>query len=129
VRAALDATLMQMAAERLPGTHDFGAFGQSPKGESTVRTVFHSAWTSEPPLLVYRIEANAFLQHMVRRIVGMLVAVGRGAMTVNEFEAIFQSRQIAPGIALAPPQGLVLEQVKYPGEGRPSVAQSPQFET
>jgi tRNA pseudouridine38-40 synthase len=127
VRAALEVERIQQAADLLVGTHDFGAFGQPPQGESTIRRVTRSEWSGEPPVLVYCIEANAFLQHMVRRIVGMLVAVGRGAMTVSAFEAIFQSGQIAPGIALAPPQGLVLEQVKYPGEGQPSVEQRPQI--
>ena len=116
VRAPLDVTAMQGAAALLVGEHDFGAFGQPPQGDNTVRVVMRSEWTREGALLRYRIEANAFLQHMVRRVVGMLVAVGRGAMTVGEFEAIFQNGQIAPGVPLAPPQGLVLEQVKYPGE-------------
>ncbi len=117
---ALDA--MRQAASLLPGVHDFGAFGQPPQGENTVhartsvREVLRSEWTTEDRLLIYRIEANAFLQHMVRRVVGMLVTVGRGAMTPDEFEAIFRSGQIAPGATLAPPQGLVLERVKYPGE-------------
>lgn len=125
VRAALDVAQMQKAAHLLPGTHDFGAFGLLPRGESTTRTVMRSEWASDDHLLVYCIEANAFLQHMVRRIVGMLAAVGRGAMTVDEFEAIFMSGQIAPGIALAPSQGLVLEQVKYPGEGNETVVRRP----
>jgi tRNA pseudouridine38-40 synthase len=116
VRTALDLGVMQQGAALLIGEHDFGAFGKPPQGESTTRVVLRSEWTHEDErLLVYRIEANAFLQHMVRRIVGMLVGVGRGVLTVEEFTAVFQSAKIMPGIALAPPQGLVLEQVKYPG--------------
>lgn len=123
VRATLDVEAMQAGAALLVGEHDFGAFGQSPQGTpggaSTVRTVFRSAWAEEPPLLVYRVEANAFLKHMVRRIVGLLVAVGRGSMSLEAFEGIFRSAQLAKGVPLAPPQGLVLEQVKYPGDGQP----------
>lgn len=123
VRAALDVAQMQTAALLLVGEHDFGAFGQPPQvtpdGASTVRTVLRSEWTENAPLLVYRVEANAFLQHMVRRIVGMLVAVGRGEMPLSAFEAIFGSCQIPAGVPLAPPQGLVLEQVRYPGDGQP----------
>ncbi len=116
VRAALDVARMQQAADLLRGEHDFAALGQSPTGESTVRTVLRSEWSQEGKLLVYRVEANAFLKHMVRRLVALLVAVGRGRLTVAEFEAILLSREIPGGIALAPPQGLVLEEVKYPGE-------------
>ena len=116
VRATLAIAPMQQAAMLLIGAHDFGAFGKPPQGENTIREVMRSEWTSEGALLIYSIEANAFLQHMVRRIVGMLVTVGRGAMTVSEFEAIFRSGKIAAKVPLAPPQGLVLEQVKYPSD-------------
>lgn len=123
ISATLDENALQEAAALLVGEHDFGAFGRSPsgdalRGENTVRTVMRSVWSGEGSLLFYHIEANAFLQHMVRRIVGTLVMVGRGTMTVAEFDAIFRSRKIAPGILLAPAHGLVLEQVVYPGERR-----------
>ncbi len=116
VRTSLDEEALKQASALLLGRHDFGAFGKPPQGDNTVREVLRSEWSSEGKLLLYHIEANAFLQHMVRRIVGMLVAVGRGAMTVSEFEAIFRSGKIAATAPLAPPQGLVLEQVKYPGD-------------
>jgi len=117
VRASLDVSPMQMAAALLVGDHDFAAFGQPTQGESTVRVVMRSEWSSEDaPRLVYGIEANGFLKHMVRRIVGLMVVIGRGGMPVSKFEAIFRSRQISAGVPLAPPQGLVLKQVKYPGE-------------
>jgi tRNA pseudouridine38-40 synthase len=118
LRAVLDEQALQEAAALLVGEHDFGAFGKPPRGENTVRTVIHSAWAREEALLVYHVKANAFLQHMVRRIVGTLVMVGRGALSVSEFDAIFRSRKLTPGIPLAPPQGLLLEHVEYPGERR-----------
>jgi tRNA pseudouridine38-40 synthase len=118
IRAALDENALEAAAALLVGEHDFGAFGKAPSGENTVRRVARSAWTSEGRLLVYHIEANAFLQHMVRRIVGMLVRVGRGTMTFSDFEAVLHRGKIAPGIPLAPAHGLVLEHVEYPGERR-----------
>lgn len=118
VYATLDLEAMRKAAGLLIGEHDFGAFGKPPQGDNTIREVVRSEWLEEPSVLIYRIEANAFLQHMVRRIVGALVTVGRGSLTVDEFETIFRSREIRRGIRLAPPQGLVLEQVKYAGESR-----------
>jgi len=118
ITAPLDVEAMQRAAGLLVGTHDFAAFGKPPRGENTIRTVMRSAWTREDRLLVYRVQANAFLQHMVRRIVALLVAVGRGAMTVGGFEALFLSGKLASGTPLAPPYGLVLEKVEYPGVRR-----------
>ena len=61
----------------------------------------------------YTIEANAFLQHMVRRLVGVLVEVGRGRLTLADFEALFRSAELVGAITLAPPQGLVLDSVRY----------------
>lgn len=118
VIAPLNAEAMQQAAGLLLGTHDFAAFGKPPRGENTVRTVMRSAWTREDQLLVYRVQANAFLQHMVRRIVALLVAVGRGALTVQGFEVLFLSGKLASGTPLAPAHGLVLEKVEYPSVRR-----------
>jgi tRNA pseudouridine38-40 synthase len=116
----LDSAGMAEAAALLLGEHDFAAFGQPPQGTNTVRVVYRSEWhTQAQPqgtLYVYHIEANAFLKHMVRRIVGMLVEVGRGGMSLAEFRGIMDSGTLAGGVTLAPPQGLVLESVRYPSE-------------
>jgi tRNA pseudouridine38-40 synthase len=117
VRGELDGEAMQVAAEKLLGRHDFAAFGRPPQGENTVRMVFQSQWTHEPSACgvkwAYRIEADAFLQHMVRRIVGTLVDVGRGLMTPAQFEAVIKSANLAESGTLAPPHGLMLIEVKY----------------
>jgi tRNA pseudouridine38-40 synthase len=114
----LDSNAMQAAASLLVGEHDFGVFGQPPQGENTIRQVFVSHWMVESQpyglALTYRIEADAFLQHMVRRIVGMLVDVGRGLLTVAQFETIFRGGVLVGSMTVAPPQGLVLEEVRYP---------------
>lgn len=120
VRGELDGAAMQQAADMLLGRHDFAAFGKPPQGENTVRTVFQSQWTHET-LWTYRIEADAFLQHMVRRIVGTLVDVGRGMMTLAQFEAAFKGAKLAG--TLAPPHGLTLTEVKYQkANGQPPAA-------
>ena len=119
LREPLDEEPMAWAAMLLLGEHDFATFGSPPRGESTVRLVMESAWTRRKRLYgwewTYTIEANAFLQHMVRRVVGTLVDVGRGARTLSEFEAGFRSADPAQAGTLAPPHGLVLETVKYAG--------------
>src|SRR5439155_898253 len=75
----LDARAMDEAAAELVGEHDFAAFrgADAEPVHSTVRRVLESRVDGRP-VLVYRIEATAFLKHMVRNIVGTLVEVGRG---------------------------------------------------
>ncbi len=108
---------MQEAAKLLIGEHDFASFGQPPTGEVTIRTVYVSEWIVQPEingtLWTYTIEGNAFLKHMVRRIVSLLVRVGQGKVTVSEFDELFQRRQLLQAVSLAPPQGLTLETVRY----------------
>jgi len=79
--------------------------------------VYVSEWTVQTEavgsLWTYTIEGNAFLKHMVRRIVSLLVRVGQGKVTVSEFETLFRRGQLLQAISLAPPQGLTLETVRY----------------
>lgn len=109
---------MNAAARWLVGRHDFATFGRPPKGENTVREVFVSEWRTQPSpygeVLVYRIEANAFLHQMVRRIVAMLVDVGRGWQSEAAFREAFLAADLRRAAKPAPPQGLVLVAVRYP---------------
>ncbi len=79
--------------------------------------MFQSDWGSEEAqygrLWTYTVEANAFLQHMVRRMVWLQVAVGQGKMTTAEFEALFRAAKLPSEGSIAPPMGLTLEAVKY----------------
>ena len=68
----------------------------------------------------YEVEATAFLYHMVRRIVGSLVAVGRGQISLQAFETMFRSADLSQNKWMAPPQGLVLTSVRYPAPGEDS---------
>ena len=118
VYPSLNDGAMRQASALLIGTHDFGAFGKPPKGgDNTVRTVYRSEWIPQPETFgvrwEYVVEANGFLQHMVRRIVGMVVDVGRGWTTVEQFETAFRNAKIDHAVTVAPPQGLVLEHVTY----------------
>ncbi|MBK8020328.1 MAG: tRNA pseudouridine(38-40) synthase TruA [Chloroflexi bacterium] len=113
----LDGDRMQAAAVVLIGTHDFGGFGRPPQGENTTRTVLRSEWTQKPysdgQLWTYTIEANAFLHHMVRRIVGTLMMVGRGLQPIEWVERLLRDGRMPVGLAVAPPQGLTLMTVRY----------------
>ncbi|MDZ4765200.1 MAG: tRNA pseudouridine(38-40) synthase TruA [Chloroflexota bacterium] len=130
IRGVRDEAGLHRGAACLVGRRDFAALGHAPdvKSVNTVRTVWVSAWTREPlyagMLWTYTVEADAFLQHMVRRMVGMLMDIGRGWRTVAQLEQTLARAQLgADRWSTAPPQGLTLEQVKYDREqrgGRPS---------
>jgi len=110
----LDVRAMRLAAAMLPGTHDFSAFRAADcEAKSTVRTVTHSGLTENENVCIYRIEATAFLQHMVRAIVGTLVRIGVGDRAPEDVAEVLASRDRTRAGATAPPQGLVLIAVRY----------------
>jgi tRNA pseudouridine38-40 synthase len=112
---ALDLAAMREAASLLLGEHDFGTFGSPPKGTNTVRRVGRADWTCDGECLYLDIEANAFLYRMVRSIVGTLIRVGCGEMTVREFESAFRAADRSRAGPTAPAHGLCLMAVHYEG--------------
>jgi tRNA pseudouridine38-40 synthase len=118
VARELDLAPMVEASGCLVGTHDFATFGRPPQGENTVRTVFRAEWQEQRPFLTFDIEADAFLYHMVRSLVGTLVQVGWGQVSPAEFESLLHARDRSLIKRLAPGYGLCLMQVDYAtGEG------------
>jgi tRNA pseudouridine38-40 synthase len=116
VPAALDVTAMDAAARLLEGEHDVAAFraADAEPVRSTVRRVIESRFLTAPaPLLVYRIEATAFLKHMVRNVVGTLVEVGRGERAAASMTALIAGKDRTQAGATAPPHGLTLVAVRY----------------
>ena len=110
----LDLRAMRLAASVLAGEHDFSAFRASDcDSDSAVRRVFHSGFTEAEGLCVYRIEANAFLKHMVRAIVGTMVEVGMGHRPAETMAETLAGRDRSRAGQTAPPQGLVLMAVRY----------------
>jgi tRNA pseudouridine38-40 synthase len=133
VSRRLDVALMGQAARLLLGEHDFGAFGSSPRDSRedgyrghTVRTLLRAEceWRAPesadgappggPDEVECRFTANAFLTGMVRRLVGTLVLVGEGRLSVDDFQQILEARAKAHPGMLAPAQGLCLTGVDYP---------------
>jgi tRNA pseudouridine38-40 synthase len=105
--------MMQRATRILIGEQDFATFGQPPQGKVTVRRVSVAEWGGEPPWLTFDIEANAFLYRMVRSIVGTLLQVGRGELSVEGFAALLASCDRSQAGPTAPPHGLCLMKVNY----------------
>jgi tRNA pseudouridine38-40 synthase len=106
---------MQLSLAFFAGTHDFKAFeGAGSPRQHSIRTVTRVALTPrEDGRLDFEIEADGFLRHMVRNIVGTLVAVGSAKMTRTSLEALFYSRDRRLAPPTAPAQGLFLKQVSY----------------
>lgn len=112
---------MVLACDALIGEHDFSAFCRRPKrrdGEeaSLVRRVVAADWErADDDELRFEIEASSFCHQMVRSVVGLLVDVGRGRRHAGDVLAIIRSRDRNRVGNLAPPQGLTLWTVRYPG--------------
>ncbi len=80
----LEMALLQEMAGFFLGTHDFSGYGTAPRESgSTLRTVMRSTWWSDREQMVFEVTANAFLYHMVRRMVFVQVAVARGKLLVS----------------------------------------------
>ncbi|GAP15295.1 tRNA pseudouridine(38-40) synthase [Longilinea arvoryzae] len=114
----VDGERLHAAAALFIGSHDFAAFGMPtrPKG-STIRVVHRAFWQPEGDGWQFTIIANAFLYHMVRRLVYVQVAVAQGRWSLEQLaDGIdHQTVQIA---GIAAPNGLELAEVRYPENGQ-----------
>jgi tRNA pseudouridine38-40 synthase len=112
-----DLTAMRRASASLLGTHDFGAFGRAPRRDGhSVRTVAVAEWAEDDDGDTFRIEADAFLFRMVRRIVGALVDVGQGRRSGESVAQHLATPTLAWQGTLAPARGLCLEAVIFEDE-------------
>ncbi|MGO8971812.1 MAG: tRNA pseudouridine(38-40) synthase TruA [Myxococcaceae bacterium] len=113
--APLDVAAMDEAARPLVGSHDFSAFRASNcEARTTLRSLRELALVSSLDVVQFEVEGTAFLKHMVRNIVGSLVEVGRGRRPVSWVAEVLASRDRTQAGPTAPPQGLVLVEVRYP---------------
>jgi tRNA pseudouridine38-40 synthase len=118
-RRPLDAEAMHRAAQALVGEHDFSAFRtvhcQAPHARRDVQQL---AVSRNGDQVTVEIQANAFLHHMVRNIVGSLLPVGRGEQPENWVAALLAGRDRTAAGPTAPPDGLVFIGPRYPAECR-----------
>ncbi len=124
----LDEQAMHEAAWHLLGEHDFSAFraarcrAATPNREiKSLRVCRNGDW------LAITITANAFLQHMVRNITGLLVAIGKGDAEPGWAKTVLESRDRTAGDVAAPPHGLTLIHVEYPAQFEIPMGSIPSF--
>jgi tRNA pseudouridine38-40 synthase len=111
----LDVAAMRKAARLLKGGHDFSALSANPMRtvESKVRTITKLAIMRQGNMLTIAVVADGFLYKMVRSLVGLLVSVGEGKVTVADVRAILASKERTARVLTAPPRGLFLVKVFY----------------
>jgi len=115
VHEPLDARRMQDAASALIGEHDFSAYRAAGcQSRTAIREVTALDIVRDGDWLTISVTANAFLQHMVRNIVGTLAAIGRGDEAPGWAAEVLASRDRTRAGMAAPPQGLTLVAVTYP---------------
>jgi tRNA pseudouridine38-40 synthase len=114
LRPGFDLEAMASVASLMVGRHDFAAFGTAPNPQGhTVRQVHRAQWQSAEERYWFDIEADAFLYHMVRRLVAAMVAVGSGQSTEESIACLLEDAQGRWQGAIAPACGLCLEAVIY----------------
>ncbi|MCB2223155.1 MAG: tRNA pseudouridine(38-40) synthase TruA [Actinobacteria bacterium] len=114
---ALDVDAMREAAGAMVGEHDFASLCRAAEGRTTVRTVLDARWEEAPPGLVFDVRALAFCHQMVRSMVALCVEVGRGRVAAAAVPGILEARDRGAARGAAPPHGLLLWEVGYPGAG------------
>jgi len=125
VRDDLDVDRMRDAASRFVGFHDFQSFSDDdPEEKSTDVQLDTLAIYEDGDLILIHVEGSHFIWKMVRRLVGVLVEVGRGGLTVDAAAAMLTERSDLPAQLTAPASGLFLERVYYKGDRRDLEVQS-----
>lgn len=128
-RKRLDEQAMWEAGQLLVGEHDFTSFRASQcQAKSPVRRIEYLHIARRGDLIVLEVKANAFLHHMVRNIVGVLMAIGAGEAPVSWVAEILEARDRSAGGVTARPFGLYLVNVGYPETfGLPEILPGPLF--
>ena len=124
VKDDLDPSAMRNAAARFLGMHDFRTFSDDDPDHKSTQVLVESFDIHEDgDLLVVHIEASHFLWKMVRRLVGILVEVGKGVLSIDGAASLLGEASPVPARVTAPASGLFLERVYYEGDRRDAPVQ------
>ncbi len=121
----LEESAMIAAAGVIVGEHDFTSFAavdpervermaaEENVHTTNVRTIFASSWARDGEELIYTVRGSGFLHHMVRNLVGTLLLIGKGTLTLEDFRRILDARERTAAGPTAPASGLYLVEVEY----------------
>lgn len=114
VNSRLDVEQLLTCAAMIPGKNDFRNFSKTGDEYSgTVCEIVRSEWNREGERLIYHIEGNRFLRHLVRRLTGTMVLVATGKMSSDDFSELLNAAEVKQKGFSAPSKGLILENVAY----------------
>jgi len=117
VKEDLSVNKMQEASAIFKGFHDFSSFGATtPEDKSTLVDISYLDVRESGNQIIIHILGSHFLWMMVRRITGVLVHAGKGKLSVKEIQGFMDQYSDRPSQLSAPPSGLYLQRVYYPGE-------------
>ena len=116
-KGQLDVKTMNKAAFRLLNHEDFECFSKVKTDVTNFNCkIYNAFWIKSDKGLIFSITANRFLRNMVRAIVGTLIEVGEGKMTIEEFQEVMDSKNRSEAGQSVPAKGLFLADIAYPYE-------------
>ena len=111
----LNVEAMDEACRLIQGQHDFASFASSLDDDrSTLRNVYEAGVKKKGDFTIVRVVANSFLPHQIRSTVGLLIRLGLGKISIQDFRDIMEARSLGLAGPLSPGYGLCLEKVNYP---------------
>lgn len=117
IKDRLNLDVMKQTAELFEGMHDFRSFtADDPEQKSTKVKIDQILLQEHNHLIIIRITGSHFIWNLVRRLVGTIAEVGRGKLSIKEVEKFLTVKSDIPAKLTAPPSGLFLERVFYPGD-------------
>lgn len=110
----LDLNKMNEACKLIEGEHDFSSFvATNATTKTTIRTIYKAELRKDGEYLTFSVTGNGFLYNMVRILVGTLIEIGRGKISLNDLEILLQGNNRQKAGKTVSPDGLYLKEVKY----------------
>jgi len=110
----IDKSILDVFANKIIGTHDFLSFSKLNKQlKNTVCNIYESKWFKSENMLIFNVCGNRFLHHMVRYLVGTMIAGAQGKISLDYFENLLLNPQKNVKIFKAPPEGLIMVGIDY----------------
>jgi len=117
VPGSIDIEAMNEACRILMKNNDFTSFSKLHSGSRTnICRIDHAGWEKDQERLILTIKADRFLRNMVRSITGTMIDIGKGKLTMNQFEEVILAKDRCRAGKSAPARGLFLEDIEYPAK-------------